>query len=123
MSSTAGKIQKGSRHTQKSLRDLQPREDRYEVGIERGLLLEVHPTGEKTWRYRYRFQGRRPKLTLGRFAATDAEPGLTLQAARIKMAGAEKLLQAGKDPLREAREEKEAQEVQRKVGTFSTVAE
>lgn len=123
MRSTEGKTQKGSRHTQKSLRDLRPKEDRYEVGIERGLLLEVHPTGEKTWRYRYRFQGRRPKLTLGRFATTDAEPGLTLQAARIKMAGAEKLLRAGKDPLREAKEEKQAQEVQRRVGTFAAVAE
>jgi hypothetical protein len=30
-----------------------------------GLLLEVLPSGSKTWRYKYHLNGRREKVTIG----------------------------------------------------------
>ncbi len=50
----------------------------YTVADERGLYVEVFPTGGIVWRYRYRIGTRREKLTLGKY------PALTLKNARLK---------------------------------------
>lgn len=43
-----------------------------------GLLLDITPGGVRSWVYRYRLNGKREKLVLGRY------PDLTLKAARTK---------------------------------------
>src|SRR5690348_15294032 len=53
--------------TVKTIENLQAREARYEIPDPgcRGLYLQIHPTGAKTWCYRFRFAGRSRKLTIG----------------------------------------------------------
>lgn len=64
--------------TDTALKALRPKEKPYIVSDERGLYVEVFPTGGVVWRYRYRLNGKLEKLTLGKY------PALTLKNARIK---------------------------------------
>lgn len=43
-----------------------------------GLSLEILPSGSHSWRYRYRFNGKLEKVSLGHY------PAFNLQAARKK---------------------------------------
>ena len=51
--------------TDTAIKALKPREKRYTVTDERGLELEVFPTGGLCWRYRYRLNAKVEKVTLG----------------------------------------------------------
>ena len=51
------------------IRGLKPKAQRYEVADAGGLFVEVQPSGAKVWRYRYRLNGRREKVTIGRYPA------------------------------------------------------
>jgi integrase len=51
---------------------------RYSRADGNGLLLDVTPGGVKSWVFRYRLNGKREKVVLGRY------PDLTLKAARAK---------------------------------------
>jgi integrase len=64
--------------TDTALKALKPRDKPYTVSDERGLYVEVFPSGGIVWRVRYRIAGRREKLTLGKY------PALTLKNARLK---------------------------------------
>lgn len=71
------------------LRALRPRGRRYEVADRDGLFVEVLPSGRMTWRYRYRFAGKREKLTLGAYPALGLKEarGLHLAAWRSVLLG------------------------------------
>lgn len=79
------------------IRALKPRATRYEVADRDGLMVEVHPSGRMTWRYRYRLGGRREKVTLGTYPATG------LKAARDRAREAQRQVEAGQSPARAAR--------------------
>jgi integrase len=49
---------------------------RLTIAAGNGLVLDITPAGVKTWAYRYRLDGRREKVVLGRY------PDMTLKAAR-----------------------------------------
>ena len=51
-----------------------PRDKAYALTDGGGLLLEVLPSGTKTWRFKYHLNGKREKVTIG------AYPGLHHQA-------------------------------------------
>jgi integrase len=53
--------------TVKAVENLQVRAERYEVPDPgcAGLYLQIHPSGVKSWAYRYRFAGKSRKLTIG----------------------------------------------------------
>jgi integrase len=68
------------------------RAERYELSDRDGLVMEVHPSGRKTWRYRYRLNGKREKVTLGPY------PTISLEDARDLRREAEKMVVAGKSP-------------------------
>jgi len=53
--------------TVKAVANLQARAERYEVPDPgcAGLYLQIHPSGVKSWAYRYRFAGKSRKLTIG----------------------------------------------------------
>ena len=53
---------------------------------ERGLYLEVSPTGSKWWRLKYRFDGKEKRLALGVY------PDVGLKDARERREAARKLL-------------------------------
>lgn len=62
--------------TDTAIKALRPRENRYTVADEKGLSLEVFPTGGMLWHYRYRLNGKQERVTLGRY------PALSLKLAR-----------------------------------------
>lgn len=78
--------------TDTALRALRPREKPYTLADEKGLYVEVFPTGGIAWRYRYRLNGKLEKLTLGKY------PDLTLKNARKKRDEAAELAAMGTSP-------------------------
>jgi hypothetical protein len=64
--------------TDTALKALRPKDKPYTLADEKGLYVEVFPTGGIAWRYRYRLNGKLEKLTLGKY------PALTLKNARKK---------------------------------------
>jgi integrase len=81
--------------TETALKALKPKEKSHTLADERGLFVEVFPTGGIVWRYRYRVDGRREKLTLGKY------PALTLKNARIKRDEAAQAAAMSKSPARQ----------------------
>lgn len=78
--------------TDTALKALKPKEVPYIVSDDRGLYVEVLPTGSIVWRYRYRLNGKREKLTLGKY------PALTLKNARLKRDEAAQAVALGQSP-------------------------
>ncbi|WP_429535242.1 Arm DNA-binding domain-containing protein [Paraburkholderia youngii] len=68
-----------------------------------GLLVEIHPSGGKYWRLKYRFAGREKRLALSVF------PDVTVRDARKPRDEARQLLAAGIDPGEVRKEERIAQ--------------
>jgi integrase len=60
-----------------------------------GLYLVVQPTGAKSWAYRYRFDGKTKKHTVGAF------PAIELAAARELAQAAARAVAEGRDPSEE----------------------
>lgn len=83
--------------TDTALKALKPKDKAYTVADERGLYVEVFPTGGIVWRYRYRIAGQREKLTLGKY------PALTLKNARIKRDEAAQAAAMDKSPAKQKR--------------------
>ncbi|MBF0383933.1 MAG: tyrosine-type recombinase/integrase [Magnetococcales bacterium] len=82
------------RFTDRSIRNIKPKDRRYEVweGSGFGFGILINTTGTKTWIYRYRANGKYKKLTLGRF------PEIGLAAAREKHREARQMVEEGADP-------------------------
>ena len=81
--------------TDTALKALKPKDKPYTVADERGLYVEVFPTGGVVWRYRYRIGVRREKLTLGKY------PALTLKNARLKRDEAAQAAAMDKSPAQQ----------------------
>jgi integrase len=69
---------------------------------QRGLYIEISPGGGKWWRWKYRYDGREKRLSLGVY------PDVSLKAARDKREDARRLLAAGTDPSETRRAQKSA---------------
>jgi integrase len=82
---------------------------------ERGLYLEVSPSGGRWWRLKYRFEGREKRLSLGVF------PDVSLKDARDRRDAARKLLAGGIDPSENRKAQKFAQ-AERAANSFEVVA-
>ena len=80
-----------------------------------GLYIEVAPSGGKWWRFKYRFEGKEKRISLGVY------PDVGLKEAREKHAEARKLLAAGVDPSANKKAVKAAQS-ERAANSFETVA-
>ncbi len=48
-----------------NLRTLAPRNRPWQLADHDGLVIEVLPIGRKIWRFRYRFDNKSQKITLG----------------------------------------------------------
>ena len=57
-----------------------------------GMYLELSPSGGKWWRFKYRFNGKEKRISLGTY------PDTGLAEARGKLAMARLLLRSGMDP-------------------------
>ena len=88
--------------TDTALKALKPKDKPYTVADDRGLYVEVFPTGGIVWRFRYRLNGKREKLTLGKY------PALTLKNARIKRDEAAQAAAMGTSPAQQKQRAKVA---------------
>lgn len=102
--------------TDTSIKSLKPRETRYDVTDRDGLLLEVHPSGKKVWRYRYRLNGRREKLTIGPY------PAISLKDARTRRLAAEELVQKEFSPAQAKRQSQADRKLGRVIATFDDLS-
>ena len=78
--------------TNTAIRNAKPGKKTCKLYDERGLYLEVSPSGGKWWRLKYRFDGKEKRLSLGVY------PDVTLKMARERRDNARKLLADGIDP-------------------------
>jgi len=92
-----------------SIRALKPKAQRYERADERGLFIEVLPSAEKTWRYRYRLNGRREKVTIGPY------PEVSLSDARKRRFEFAQMVERGESPARTKQRQKTAARTARTV--------
>jgi integrase len=83
--------------TDTAIRALKPKSVRYSRTDERGLVLEVFPTGGMLWHYRYRLNGKQERVTLGRY------PALSLKLARAERDKRETLVAQGQSPAAQKR--------------------
>lgn len=88
-----------------------PKTAPYEVAAGEGLLIEVMPGGAKIWRFRYRLNGKREKVTIGPYPAIPIAD--QVRGGKVVTKGAhsyrgefQSLVAAGKSPAREKRERK-----------------
>lgn len=88
------------RLTDLQIKNLRPRTKRYETGDGKGLSIRVKPTGDKSWFFRYMFDGAPRIMTLGEY------PGISLAGARKRHGDSMLLVQQGIDPGVKAMEAK-----------------
>lgn len=96
------------------LKALKPRTKPYIVTDREGLYVEVLPSGSIVWRYRFRLNGKREKLTIGSY------PDLSLKEARKKHAELRGSVAQGQNP---AREKQHAKREHAAAETFKDFAE
>jgi integrase len=93
------------------IRGLKPKAQRYEVADAGGLFVEVQPSGAKVWRYRYRLNGRREKVTIGHYPAIPLADQVTggkvvTRGARSYHAEYQSMVAAGRSPARKVQTSK-----------------
>lgn len=86
--------------TENQLKALKPKDKSYKIADERGLYVEVSPTGGKLWRYRYRVGKIEKKLSIGTY------PDLSLKEARHAALEARMVVANGGDPALDKRKQK-----------------
>jgi integrase len=98
--------------TDTGIKALKPRAGRYIVSDGRGLSLDILPSGKMSWLYRYSFDGKREKATLGGY------PDLTLRKAREKRDELAAQVASGKNPADEAKQRRAGQSTNPTVKEF-----
>ena len=88
--------------TDVSLKSLKSKSKAYKVADRDGMYVAVAPSGQITFRYDYRLNGRRETLTIGRYG----RDGVSLAAARERCVAARKLVAEGRSPAQEKQREK-----------------
>ncbi|MET4133386.1 integrase [Porphyrobacter sp. MBR-155] len=78
--------------TDKAVRAAAPKDKAYKVSDRGGLFLHISPKNHKSWRFKYRQEGKEQLLTIGVY------PEVSLAEAREKRNDARKLLREGRDP-------------------------
>lgn len=78
--------------TNTAIINAKPADKLFRIHDEKGLYLEVVPAGGKWWRFKYRFNGKENRMSLGTY------PDTTLKEAREKRDNARKQLSNGIDP-------------------------
>lgn len=100
-----------------AIRALKPRDKAYKVTDEKGLYLQISPSGGKLWRFKYRSPlGVERKLSIGPY------PEISLKDARSRRDEAKRQLASGEDPAERKQLEKLAARLSA-GNTFGTIAE
>lgn len=101
--------------TIKAIESAKPKEKPYKLPDFESLYLYITPSGTKSWRYDYQFNGKRKTLTIGKY------PYISLSDARNEKELARHLLSKGKDPSFERKKSALLANVERD-NTFKSIA-
>lgn len=101
--------------TETKLRTLKSKDKPYKVADQRGLYVEVTPSGGKLWRFRYRIGKTEKKLSIGPY------PEISLKEARDAAYEARHTVASGGDPALEKRKKRIRNELLM-AKTFEAVA-
>jgi integrase len=102
--------------TDTKARNAKPREKLYRIADGGGLCLEVRPSGRKTWRLRYRLEGKPNMFTIGDY------PGVGLGEARARRDWGKEVILKGLHPRDEVERGKRERNLEN-LNTFEKVAE
>lgn len=80
-----------------------PKDKAYSLTDGGGLIIEILPSGTKTWRFKYHLDGKREKVTIGSY------PAFSIKQARDKHEELRALVERGESPAKA----KQAAQVQR----------
>lgn len=78
--------------TDRQIKNLKPKSERYEVWEGRGFGIRVFPSGIKSWVYMYRFDGKAKRITFGNY------PKMSVAVAHAAFGKALADLEKGIDP-------------------------
>ncbi|UCI34652.1 tyrosine-type recombinase/integrase [Mesorhizobium sp. B4-1-4] len=95
-----------------ALKKLKSKDKIYKVADRDGMYATVAPTGQISFRYDYRMNGRRETVTLGRYG----DGGISLAEARDRCLAARKMVAAGKSPAQEKQRDKRRLSVMATLG-------
>jgi len=101
--------------TNAAVKAAKPKDKPTRLFDEKGLYLEVSPAGGKWWRFKYRFDGKEKRLSMGVY------PDVSLKGARERRDEARRLLADGVDPS-EYRKALRTARVDRAANSFEVVA-
>lgn len=101
--------------TDTAIRNAKPGKKPIKLFDDRGLYLEISPSGGKWWRLKYRFDGKEKRLSLGIY------PDVGLKGARDRRDEARQLLANGVDPSENRKAQKMAR-ADRAANSFEAVA-
>ncbi|MBK7135407.1 MAG: integrase arm-type DNA-binding domain-containing protein [Rhodocyclales bacterium] len=101
--------------TDTAIRNAKPGKKPLKLFDDRGLYLEISPSGGKWWRLKYRFDGKEKRLSLGIYKDVG------LKEARERRDEARKLLANGVDPSENRKAQKMAR-ADRAANSFEAVA-
>lgn len=102
--------------TDLAIRNAKPRVKAYKLADGAGLYCEILPSGTKSFRLKYRIDGKEKRLVIGSY------PTVTLQDAREAMLRAKRLIQGGEDPS-QAKKLAKAARLEAASNSFEAVAE
>lgn len=98
-----------------TLRNIKPTDKIQRLYDEKGLYLEITPKGKTWWRFKYRFNDKEKRISLGVF------PDVSLSTARDRRSEARRLIAEGVDPSEHRKVTKRA-ELERTANSFEMVA-
>jgi integrase len=101
--------------TDLTIKSAKPREKSYKLSDSGGLYIEISPSGGKWWRYKYRFEGKELRLSLGTY------PDVGLKEARERHAAERKKLANGINPSVSRKAEKDGK-AEANANSFEIVA-
>jgi len=78
--------------TDAAIKTAKSRDKAYKLADSGGLYIEIAPSGGKWWRYKYRFEGKEQRISLGTY------PDISLKEARDRHAEERKKLSNGINP-------------------------
>lgn len=98
-----------------AIRTAKAKEKTYKIADSGGLYIEIAPSGGKWWRYKYRYEGKENRISLGTY------PDISLAKARERHMEARRLLADGIDPSENRKSSKIAAKLNAE-NTFEFVA-
>ncbi len=101
--------------TDLAIKGAKPKEKSYKLSDSGGLYIEISPNGGKWWRYKYRFNGKESRLSLGTY------PDIGLKEARERHAVERKKLANGVNPSVSRKAEKNERAAEN-INSFEVVA-